>query len=131
MTTGILRLAFLPLAIGVLSTGCAAPRAAHAPAETPPQAGPRREAARLQAAQREAEARLDELEAEAAPDCPRACELEDVICDLARRICAISDRHRGDPELRDRCQDATRRCQRARQQVDTRCDCPPPGSPLP
>jgi len=129
--TVTIRLGFLSLSMAVLSTGCAAPQAAHVPTEVPPEAGPRREAARLQAAQREAETRLDELQADTAPDCPRACEIKEVICDLARRICAIADRHQGDPELHERCQDATRRCQRASQKVDTRCDCDPPGSPLP
>jgi len=127
VTTGTIRIIFFPLVIPVLLAGCAAPKAGHVPSADPAATGPRREAARLQTAQREAEARLDELQADAAPDCPRACELQGVICDLSRRICLIADRHRDDQELRGRCQDATRRCQRTNDKVSARCTCTPPG----
>lgn len=123
VTTGTIRFHFFALGMPLLLAGCAARQAAQAPAEEPAAATPRREAARLQAVQREAEARLDELEAAPVPDCPRACELQTTICDLADRICTIADRHRGDRELRTRCQDATRRCRRADRKVRARCDC--------
>jgi hypothetical protein len=58
-----------------------------------------------------------------APECTRACELVDQICDLGQRICAISGRHVGDEDLANRCAVATVRCQRSRDRAASRCAC--------
>ena|SRR5512140_1350059 len=58
-----------------------------------------------------------------APDCSRACELVDQICELGQRICTISGRHVGDEDLANRCAVATVRCQRSRDRAASRCTC--------
>ena len=59
------------------------------------------------------------------PDCARACELVEQICDLSRRICLISGRHEGDAELASRCAAAEQRCRRSRERVPPSCSCQP------
>jgi len=84
------------------------------------------------AAARAQEQRADELEralsaasiGEQPPDCARACELVDQICDLSRRICLISDRHRDDADLAGRCAAAEQRCRRSRDRIPPSCSCP-------
>jgi hypothetical protein len=58
-----------------------------------------------------------------APDCTRACDLVDQICELGRGICAISGRHVGDEDLANRCASATQRCERSRDRAAPRCAC--------
>jgi hypothetical protein len=80
---------------------------------------------------RDQEQRADELEQSLAalsvrekpPDCPRACELADQICDLSRRICLISGRHGDDADLSGRCSAATQRCRRSRDRIPPGCSC--------
>jgi hypothetical protein len=55
------------------------------------------------------------------PNCDRAGELRDAICDLADRICNIADRNTHDDEVRGKCDDGRGRCERARSSVDDRC----------
>jgi hypothetical protein len=77
------------------------------------------------------EERANELEqslaalsvAETPPDCSRACELVDQICDLTRRICLISGRHGEDADLAGRCSAATERCRRSRDRIPPGCSC--------
>ena len=57
------------------------------------------------------------------PDCARACELVEQICDLSRRICLISGRHEGDADLATRCAAAEQRCRRSRDRVPPSCSC--------
>jgi hypothetical protein len=61
--------------------------------------------------------------AEKAPECKRSCDLVEEICDLGRRICAISGRHVDDQDLAGRCAAATLRCQRSRDRAASRCTC--------
>ena len=55
--------------------------------------------------------------------CPRACELADQICDLARRICLIAGGHGHDADLAARCAAAEHRCARSRERVAPACSC--------
>lgn len=64
---------------------------------------------------------LDGLLSLSTPDCSTAPSLRDQICGLARKICALSDDSRGDPELAERCGDARARCQRATDRVGAAC----------
>ncbi len=57
------------------------------------------------------------------PDCGAACTLSGRTCELADRICAIADRHAQDETLRERCEDGSQRCERARAHVGERCTC--------
>jgi hypothetical protein len=69
-----------------------------------------------------------ELEAHRAdsdqPSCARACLLQQNICGLAERICAIAAPYPADDPVAARCVDARARCGRARQAVASRCSCP-------
>jgi hypothetical protein len=60
---------------------------------------------------------------EALPDCPRLCGLVEQICELSQRICAISGRHRDDPDLATRCAAGEQRCRRSRERVPPACSC--------
>jgi hypothetical protein len=76
--------------------------------------------------------RADHLErtlsaGEKAPDCKQSCDLVEEICELGRRICAISGRHVDDRDLAGRCDAATQRCQRSRDRAASRCACASPG----
>ena len=75
-------------------------------------------------AMRAGEAELEAHRAEAdQPSCARACLLQQNICGLAERICAIAASYPpGDP-VAARCVDARARCGRARQAVASRCSC--------
>jgi hypothetical protein len=67
---------------------------------------------------------LSELSAAGkAPDCRRACELVDQICDLSRRICSIAGRHRDDVDLADRCSASEQRCRGSRERLSAECAC--------
>jgi hypothetical protein len=61
--------------------------------------------------------------ADKAPDCRRACELVDQICDLSRRICLIAGRHPDDAELGVRCSASEQRCRRSRDRLPSDCSC--------
>jgi hypothetical protein len=65
--------------------------------------------------------------AERPPDCKQSCDLVEEICELGRRICAISGRHVDDRDLAGRCAAATLRCQRSRERAASRCTCASPG----
>jgi len=88
-------------------------------------------AARDRAAAVAQETRAEELEralsslsaADKPRDCRRGCELVDEICELARRICAISARHGQDQDLADRCVASEQRCRRSQDQVVPDCSC--------
>ena len=57
-----------------------------------------------------------------APDCGRAGELRDAICDLADRICDIADEHPEHTDVTGKCDDGQTHCETARQNVEDRCD---------
>ncbi|MBW2463263.1 MAG: hypothetical protein JRH11_16555 [Deltaproteobacteria bacterium] len=57
-----------------------------------------------------------------APDCGRAGELRDAICDLADRICDIADEHPEHADVTDKCDDGQTHCETARQNVEDSCD---------
>lgn len=57
-----------------------------------------------------------------APDCGRAGELRDAICDLADRICDIADEHPEHADVTGKCDDGQTHCETARQNVEDRCD---------
>ncbi len=57
----------------------------------------------------------------ASPDCGRAAELRDAICDLADRICGIADDNPEHEDVAGQCEDGQSRCESARDRVDQRC----------
>ena len=57
------------------------------------------------------------------PDCQRICQLKGNICKLTQKICSLSKRHPGNPNILLKCNDATKRCQRAEEKVTQKCDC--------
>ena len=57
----------------------------------------------------------------ASPDCGRAGDLRDAICDLAERICTISDDNPEHEDVVDQCTDGRSRCDTARTRVGDRC----------
>jgi hypothetical protein len=57
----------------------------------------------------------------ASPDCGRAGELRDAICDLADRICSIADDNPEHEDVAGQCEDGQSRCESARDRVDQRC----------
>lgn len=56
------------------------------------------------------------------PDCGRAGEFRDAICDLATRICGIAAEHPEHEDVADKCDDGQNRCATARESVDDRCE---------
>jgi hypothetical protein len=54
-------------------------------------------------------------------DCDAAGRIKDRICELAGRICAISERHPADGSVREKCDDGQARCERATNDVANRC----------
>jgi hypothetical protein len=110
----------------VASTACAH-AAMEEPAKRPAADQDRAAATALQERADALEQTLSSLAVEGkAPDCSRACELVEEICDLGRRVCAISGRHGGDEDLSSRCAAATLRCQRSRDRASSGCACPGP-----
>ena len=74
-----------------------------------------------------AEQELDQIiQATDRPDCQRVCKLRRNICELASRICLISEQHPEKSKIQQKCQDAIRRCERARARVSGSCQCPGP-----
>ncbi len=61
--------------------------------------------------------------------CPQARALLDRICELAQRICGLSQSESSPGSLADHCEDAQRRCAAARTRVDARC--PQDAAPAP
>jgi len=57
----------------------------------------------------------------ASPDCGRAGQLRDAICDLADRICNIAEDNPEHTDVADQCQDGQSRCDSARNRVGDRC----------
>ncbi len=55
------------------------------------------------------------------PNCPRAHDLEEAICELSEHICTIADDNPDAREARSRCRDGRDRCERAREQVGEGC----------
>ena len=55
------------------------------------------------------------------PDCDAARDLRDQICELAERICAISEAHPDERVAAHRCGDGNTRCERARNDVGNTC----------
>ncbi|HUU00189.1 MAG TPA: hypothetical protein VM425_01970 [Myxococcota bacterium] len=76
-----------------------------------------------QAMQRMEKELFDSLQAGQTIDCARVCSLAGNLCKLAGKICIISRRHPESPELTSSCRDGTRRCDRARTRVKSRCQC--------
>jgi hypothetical protein len=54
--------------------------------------------------------------------CQRTCELVDNICDVAARICQLTDKLTDDPEAPKRCERAKSSCSRAQKQGES-CGC--------
>ncbi len=73
---------------------------------------------------------FDSLQAGQMIDCARICSLADNLCKLAGKICIISSRHPESSELTSSCRDGTRRCDRARTRVKSRCQCTEMDIPL-
>jgi hypothetical protein len=57
----------------------------------------------------------------ATPNCGRAGDLRDAICDLAERICGIADNNPEHTDVATQCDDGRERCETARQRVGDRC----------
>ncbi len=115
----------LVLAAGAALGGCAAAgrqaELAPRPGVQPDPAELRRADALLAEQRRLAEQLAGRLNASASPDCERARELADAICQLAGRICGIARRHPHDAELEKRCRDARQRCEGGRARLAVRC----------
>ncbi len=64
---------------------------------------------------------LDDAMQLASPNCGRAFELRDAICDLADRICGIAEENPEHEDVGSQCDDGRERCETARDRVDQRC----------
>lgn len=55
------------------------------------------------------------------PDCPRARDLTDAMCELSEHICTIADDNPDSRDARVRCRDGRDRCVRAHERLDDSC----------
>jgi hypothetical protein len=78
--------------------------------------------------QKRYQSELDDALSDPKPRCERRCQLQANICDLAERICTISQKHVEDTpnvDVAAMCQDAQARCDKAKSQVAPTCTCAP------
>lgn len=80
----------------------------------------------LRAQQVEMEQRMEQVQATAgAPDasCANICGWTENICELGERICRIAERHPADADFAAACDEARKRCARAKQKASAACAC--------
>lgn len=115
-----LRWALPLLAAGLLAGAGCGGSAYYEPDDVEPE---REDPVELASEQAERVEELDAVLARPEVDCAAACPLGDAICDLGERICGIADRHPEDEPTRDRCTDASARCDSARERIAASCQC--------
>lgn len=113
-------LAWLTLA-GLLVFGCAKGGAPSAVEQPHANDGEQARALQMELSRYEAEL-FAGLQVGGTPDCRQARDLLKTICELGERICLIAQRNSADAALAGFCQDARKRCEKARAKVAGRCD---------
>lgn len=119
----ILLTAWIGILACCLLAGCGCAKHGAAPTVNEPDAAQRAldEARQLAQQMERHEQELAGLQATATPNCPRAQALAGTICKLTERICQIAKRQPEVAELKGRCADAQKSCERNRVKVAVRC----------
>jgi hypothetical protein len=106
--------------VGLLALGCARGGAPSAVGQPHANDAEQARALQIELSRYETEL-LAGLRVGATPDCHRARDLLKTICELSERICLIAQRNSADAALAGSCQDARKRCEKARAKVAGRC----------